>query len=212
MNNKLVIFGVFLGGLSGGFAAGYFFAKKKAEAEAEKEVAEMREYYRKRQKDDKNSDDISSSPVETSANYATEIDTFRKTYDPSDNLKEDKKETLMPKVDIQEVEVKERDIPVIPRRNLEGVIEAITQEQYDCNTDGFEKDLITYYIYNDVCTDSSGDVLANPQQYIGNLYLSGSRERAIVDGEARYVRNYDLETDYEVIFETAQFLEGVDSD
>ena len=184
MDVKGLIFGLAVGGAAG-FACGFLVAKSKIRKEADQEIEELRSYYRKKREEildickpikdnveegQKRYEELTNIAEEGQKNYKELANTIVANGYSSEPVKEEPK-VKDPINELKEAsqKVEEAKPKEIKRKDIGVQTEIISQEDYDDNTYGYDKDVIIYYIYNEVCTDSTGDVLVNPQQYIGNL-------------------------------------------
>lgn len=191
-----------LGGICIGLGTGYYLAKRQLETKyqmmAEKEIAEMREYYlaKERERDEKK----------------PELDEVMAEYGYETKL-EGPDEIMYVKVDPNtlEGEVESVDIwdyEVEGANRSEEVPYVIHYDEYFNNETPYEQIQLTYYEGDDVLADSNDTPVDDQDAMVGLGNLSkfghGSKDPNVV-----YIRNHELQLEIEVVHNDGMFSEEV---
>lgn len=226
--------GFFFGGIAVGAAVGFYFGhrwnreKIKAEAfkEAELEILEVREFYRKQLRDD--TTDVKIVPNKP------ELEDIVEERGYSGEVVEEVviERPLRPPVPVQEPP------PVLPKRDFtpSGVAKRhadrekdkmegwdyeaevamriptqpyiIHQDEFAQNEPEYSQVTYTYYAADNVLTDEDEEKIRNPDQFVGVKNLQNFGHGAD-DYHVLYIRNERLEIDFEVCLLAASYAETV---
>lgn len=212
MRNYGIIFGI-VGGVAG-FIGGYFLGKRSAEKRCDEELAEMKAFYEKNVKEvaeelgalgdrrpakapDK--PDLSTYKV-LADKYSTKPSEVRSEapegqYEPSEEAEDEY---------LDEDGDEEEDEELIAGKNAALEYERtknlppklITSEEFGSYED-FDQRTLLYYTGDGTLANEDDEIIDDPVAYIGgSLDKYGFRDS---DETAIYVRNWRLQTDYEVI-------------
>lgn len=222
--NKYVTYGlIFVGGAAIGGGIGWFVTKKRIEkimdAKIEEEVKKTREWYRslsedtvKADENDISEDDI-EDPVEATSEpsddairvgkLAVESYTERMNRRKEDLLRPER--TRYDQIPYESTEDQEEEVDEVrletndddPRSD----IYVITADQFAHERYGYDKVTLYWWELERILSEEDMDILDVPD-LLGNNWESkiGTEEKDIV-----YVRNENLETDYEVVVQHESF-------
>lgn len=217
-------------GLLVGGAVGYMVANKRAEAKyaaiADEEIAAVKQRYKLLRKEGEYADprealkafnsivdefeySPSNEEVESYKEDLAKGDSF---WDDPSKPKEPKKETTIVKnvFDNQEEfqkAVGELDDPQF--WNREGLDKfVITQDEFHEDWEDYAKLELIYYEYDNTLTDSADSVVEDIEGIIGEKSLLHFGKGS-TDKDTLYVRNTNMEADYEIIRKEGAFAEAV---
>ena len=190
MSNSLKNIIIFVAGAAVGSVATWKLIVSKYTKYADDEIAEVRDYYRKKYSNLDNTtetkDDIPEPTVEERA--AEVIRLARKNGYVNYSDMSDKQEETMKNIDVSEYIVEDGPYQITP-------------EEFDTK-DGYTVVSLTYYS-DKVVTDEDGDRVENVEDLVGEdtLSLIGTMDE---DGDildAVYARNDNLKADYEILYD-----------
>ena len=175
-----------------GFAAGWYFSKRRAEKRADEEIDSVKQYYmEKHLKETKKMEEINDKIEEKIFEVEEGYDATPMTPIPVKtqyNIVGDDEKVLAEK------ETPEEDEPTKPY--------LITEDEFLNDKNEYDKISLTYYTYDDMLADDCDEMIDIEETISTDIY------NQIPDSEGDvYVRNPVLETDYEVMKVEASFHE-----
>ena len=173
-----------------GFAAGWYFSKRRAEARADEEIDSVKQYYmQKHLEETKKMEEINNKIDEKILEVEEE---YRNTDKIAENVKYhkigDDEQVLAEK------EIPEEEEPTKPY--------LITEDEFLNGRNEYDKISLTYYTYDDTLADDCDEMIDVEETISTDIY----NQVADADGDI-YVRNPELETDFEVMKVEASFRE-----
>lgn len=190
MNNAII----FSAGLTLGTMLGFLVGKHTYETKAAKEIQEMREHYREKLEKIPLSIPDKPSPRDLVKRYEEE-----EMIDRDVNYDEVEGPPDEPSEDVDDYEPGENDNYVYdePERSQgDDQPKLIPVEEFGA-IPTFDEVSLLYYQGNDILTTDSDEVVEDRDAMVGNCMTKFGFEDS--DEKSIYVRNYEQETDYEII-------------
>ncbi len=223
MNEKIVR-GVILGaGLTAGALGGYFFARRKFELLATQEIAEARSFYNASTKE-------YATPADAVAALIPEVEDVKKAAEALRRYQGDIRELNLPEIDeaLEEEEagivirdVLVRDVSIDMEKNVfdqpgpkvvgketreKGRPYLIEEEDFMQNEREWNQTTLTFYRGDQILVDVRDQPVDSPNQAVGDSNLE-TFERD--DVTIIYVRNENLEMDFEIVVSHGKYSEEV---
>ena len=188
---------IFLTGLAAGFGIGYVFFKSKYQKEIEEDIEELRQYYKEKvEKEDEKK--VKEKIADVLKGDESALNSLRG-YVDDDKFKEIEHiyaENEHPEDDDSDIDEDYRFGEMINSEKTGKGILVINEEHFG-DIKKYDKQTLYYYTYDDTVTDDCENIIDDVKSQIGEALevhnFKFNDERAI------YVRNNDLDCDYEII-------------
>lgn len=223
-NTKLMMTGL-IGAAFGGLLT-YVLMKDRIREEAEEEIEAMREYYQDMVKD------VEEDYFEEMKGLVEELDDeerlegkytdYTKKYLPDENEDFERGQSLVrpkkvvrevpePTIDIvlEEEELDDPDYEGDPHEDEYEYDEpyVISKDDFENSFTHLEKITMSYYDHDDILADENDEAIPNPISVVGDALVRFGEESG--DKNIVYVRNPELEIDYEVVRMNDSFQERI---
>lgn len=209
-NGSMVVLGIGIG-LGIGFTAGYFYAHKSAETKyskiSDKEIAEMKAHYDAKIRASEEKKPLDE--VMKDQGYTTKLEGPEETVwvkvEPAEQA-EEAEEPPEPSLSAGEGDVWDYEVELAQRQ--EGVPYVIHYDEWRENEKDYRQIQVTYFEGDDTLSDDRDGVIDDQDAHVGLGNLSkfghGSDDAMTV-----YVRNDELEIDYEITYSQGRYATEV---
>lgn len=201
--------------LAVGAAAGYFAANKRAELKwrkiADEEILSVKKHYNMVFDPEGYPDEQSATEAdrERTHDYLERLDKLQYSSYAEPEVASPDEEAASPEVVPEAGEDAAVEEAPLDKNNFDQKYPyPVTQKEYLDDEPDYAKLTVTYYSGDDTVADTRDDVINNPESLIGSCHKRFMGFDP-VDPHVVYVRNHNMQADYEVLFDEQAFITAV---